>query len=368
MSEQIPNPDWNKFLAVDPFNSQNEVEGFISHHNSDDYGAILIEKINGISCEQLIYCTPKIRYPFDKENRWTFPKAKAIERFRKYDGTNIFAYSYQDSNGTKFVSYKTRLLPFVQQSKFGPFLEMWKEMLVKYPDIPKFILNSGLNLSFELWGMRNPHLVKYIDVPLEASLLFARKGQIILPPSRIEFANALSTASLNGVVTKDYVWTYQQTQQELEEQLSETEDGYIGDEGEVWYLLDETGKWNLFKLKPATIEAIHWAAGGIGKNVIWATIENSFEQFDIPTVDNIRELLLEEFPKEEIEKVHYSIERQLVEAIKNHEFKLQVLAKYNALGMSILNQKLEVMRALSSKFARGDMKKVFSHIWNSAAK
>lgn len=357
--------DWSPFFQQDPFNKNNLVEGFLCHTNNDHYGSLFITSVNYESSIQCIATTPKIKYPFDHENKWHFPKAKKIERYLKLDGTNIFAFSYTDAKQNKFVSYKTRLLPFVQQSKFGPFLEMWREILKRHPSIPGYVLGSGLNLSFELWGARNPHLVRYTE-PLEASLLFARKGQDILPPSSIPGFD-FPSVQFRGLVDKDYVWSYQQAQAEAEATLSELEDGggYLGMEGEVWYLQTEDGKWTPWKCKPETIEAIHWAAGGIGKNVLRATIANSFESYDVPTIENIKELLLEEFPKEEIEKVHYSIAKQLVEAIREHEFELLVLTEYRALGMSIITQKAEVMRGLSQKFARGDMKRVFSHVWNS---
>jgi len=362
--------DWSSFAQEDAFNSGNYVEGHISRHSGDDYGALYIQKVNGIKCSQLIYCTPKIQYPFDSTGHWHWPKAKIIERYEKLDGTNIFAYKYVDSKGGEFLSYKTRLLPFIGNSRFGPFLDMWNEILKTNSKIVRLCKYSRENFSFELWGARNPHLVKY-EVPLKASLLFARSGQKIIPCNHIVQTinpDLYDCASFRGNVDRDYIWNYQESQKNLEASLKEVEDGYMGQEGEVWYLQDESGQWIMFKCKPETIEQIHWSAGGIGKNIIKATIENAFENWDCPTVDQIKGLLKEEFSESEIEKIHYSIIKHLDEAIKNHEFALSVLREYRSLGLSILENKSGVMRALSSKFNRGEITKVFSVIWNSEIK
>lgn len=367
-------PDWSKFETIDPFNG-NLIAGKISHTSNDFYGALYIETVNSISVPQIILCTPKLHYPFGKSESeqkiFNFPKAVEVFKYLKLDGTNIFGYLYHDVDGKEFVSYKTRLLPFVQESKFGPFLSMWKSMLEKYPVIPHIIKNEGYNASFELWGGRNAHLIKY-EIPLEASLLFFRErstGRVVPPnvPGFMKDCNIV-TAEFLGRLEKDYVSEYHKDQDELEKGLTETEDGYRGQEGEVWYLLDESRIWNLYKLKPETIEAIHWSAGGIGKNILAATIENAFESWETPTVENIKELLLEEFLAPEIEKVHYGIVRQLERAIENHKFVVEVLEKYKILGLSIITQKRETMQAMSSLYPKGQMSKVFSTIYNSAVK
>ena len=280
----------------------------------------------------------------------------------------MFAYRYHDAKGNEFVSYKTRLLPFLQQSRFGPFLEMWKEMLNKYPIIPKLPWLLDANLSFELWGARNPHLVKY-SIPLATSLLFARKGQKILPPSELVHESVLGLqAPTRGEISADYTWNYQQSREILESTLSETEDGYMGVEGEVWYLQGDTKQWILFKCKPETIELIHWAAGGIGKNIIRATIENAFENWDEPTIDQVKQLLKEEFAADEIEKIHYSITKHLKEATEYHLFKENVLLEYATLGVSILDDKISVMRQLSKWFDKKQMRKVYGIVWNEEIK
>jgi hypothetical protein len=359
--------EWNSFATTDPFNN-NFVEGNISRHSGDDYGALLIQKVNGDKVPQLIYCTPKLAYPFDHNGNWHWPKAKRIERYEKLDGTNVFSFRYVDSRGGEYVSFKTRLLPFLGQSKFGPFLQMWKEILKDFPILIRLPLLTGMNISYELWGARNPHLVRY-EKPLAASILFARSGRKLIPPSQLTLPDGVSSlvAPFRGLVDKDYVWEYQQAKGVLESNLREVEDGYAGSEGEVWYLQDETGSWILYKCKPETIEMIHWAAGGIGRNVLRATIENAFENWNEPTVDQIRELLLEEFSEVEVDKAQHAIEHHLKEALKYHILVNDVLSAYSDLGMSILDDKATVMRALAPKFRKDQMRKVFNIIWAHTA-
>ena len=358
--------DWVPFATTDPFNN-NFVEGKISHHHGDDYGALSIEKVNGDKMPQLIYCTPKLAYPFDQNGNWHWPKALTIERYDKLDGTNVFAYRYRDAKGQAYLSYKLRIQPFVKNSRFGPFLDMWRELLKAQPVIARLPWLLAMNLSFEIWGARNPHLVKY-EVPLAVSLLFARLLGNILPPSQLKHEAVKDLqAPYQGHVDKDYTWWYQQSQQMLGEGLTELEDGFSGTEGEVWYLLDTTGRWIMFKCKPEVIELIHWAAGGIGKNTIRATIENAFENWDEPTVEQVKGLLREEFQDMDIDKVEESIAKHLDLALAQHEFQEKVMKVYSGLGMNILEDKAGVMRAISSQFNRAEMGKVYAIIWAHTA-
>lgn len=352
--------DYSEFCAVDPYNN-NELQGYISRHSSDLYGALMITKVNGVKCPQLIYCTPKLQYPFDRSGHWHFPKARRIERYEKLDGTNIFAYRYRDANSAEYVSFKTRLLPFVGNSRFGPFKDMLDSLLT--PALKVLPLRSGLNLSFELWGARNPHLILY-ERPLALTLLFGRSGQRVLPPSAIQAT--CEAASLKGLVDREYVWYYTEAQREMERSLSPVDANYLGSEGEVWYLLDERGDWTMFKCKPETIEAIHFSSGGIGKEIIRATCRNAFENWDIPTVEQVSDLLREEFPPHEVEKVFFSIRKHLAEELVVRVFRVNVMTEYRALGISILEDKRTVMRALSGKFKRDEMKRVYSTIMAEA--
>ena len=361
---------WMPFGEEDPFH-HTFVEGYICREQGDLYGALMLLKIDHEQAPQFIFCTPKLAYPFTTDAlgqvHWRFPKARLIQRYEKLDGTNVFSFRYTDAKGRSLVSFKTRLTPLLRDSRFGPFLSMWKEMIRQYPAIPSLPLRLGMNLSYELWGARNPHLVRYTSPPLEASLLFARDGRKILPPSALG-QPPVPTAPHRGDVDRDYIWRYQESQKQMDGTLRPTDDGgYLGTEGEVWYVQTEDGLWTPFKCKPETIEAIHWSSSAIDKNIILATCQNAFENWDDPTVDNVRDLLLEEFQPNEVEKVYSLIARCLDETRSRYEFRKTVLDAYRALGMDILTNKREVMRALSAQFPKERMSHVYTVIATEVA-
>ena len=364
--------DWNSFETIDPFNPQNFVTGLISRNLGSDYGSLVIENVNGIELNnpQKIYCTPKMHYPFNEDDKWIAPEAQTIERYIKLDGTNIFAFSYNDSVGNKFVSYKTRLRPFLSDSKFGPFTAMWNEIMqTKGFDshLVNLIKDYDINLSFELYGGRNPHLIQY-SVPLASLLLFGRKGDKIIPPEHLPSIITKNIPTVDMVekldTQSDYMEYYKRIQDDFEADLSagDAADTYIGDEGEVWYLLDVQNNWTQFKLKPHLIEKIHWANGGIGKNMIIAACYKAVENWDSPTINEVIQVLSEDYTQQEIDKIYYGIEKNLSDIQKQIEFKNLVLAEYKILDMNILANKKDVMRSLSTKFKREDMKHIFSII------
>ena len=360
--------DYQEFCEIDPFNPENEVAGFISRKATEYYGALLITEINGKKVSsQLIMGTPKMHYPFDSRpdgsRNYKFPSAKNIEIYEKLDGTNVLAYYYSDGE-YRYLTYKTRLRPFLQSGRFGDFLNMWKEVGIPYEEeIRREMDRSDCNLSFELYGLRNPHLVVYAK-PLDIALLFGvtNIGRI-LPPSQLKNPDVPIVNRLK-VIDKDYALNYEEMREELQAGLKQEEEGYYsGTEGTVWYLNTPDDKCLQLKCKPETIEAIHFSAGvGISRNVIIATCWNAFENVDTLTLDFIKQLLLEEFKPEIIEAKHYLIEECIVFVTKEAEFRKGVVEDYRKLDMNILLQKADVMRIMAQKYAKKDMRKVYSII------
>jgi len=364
--------DYDIFILKDPFNPHNEVEGYISRKSNEYYGALVITAINGRKVpEQLIMATPKMHYPFDTRadgsRNYAFPSAKEIEIYEKLDGTNILAYFYTDGDN-RYLTYKTRLRPFLSSSKFGDFETMWREMLERQgeTEIKREMIRSMCNLSFELYGSRNPHLIVYNNA-LDIALLFGvtNTGRI-LSPTNLKNPD-LPIVSRMKIINKDYVWNYEETQHELQATLKQEEEGYYsGVEGTVWYLHTNDGRCLQYKCKPETIESIHFSAGarGLSKNIVIATCWNAFENTDSPTPDFIKQLLLEEF-KPEI------IEDNLIDTCLNFvkseaDFRNKVLEAYKDIGDNILLNKRDVMRGLASKFPRERMGKVYSIIMSYA--
>lgn len=357
--------EFTYFKEKDPFNLHNELEGYVSHDSNYKYGALLITHINNTPTEQIIYCTPKIPYPFDKNGNWHFPTAEKIESYRKIDGTNIFMYRYFHNN-IRYITFKTRLNPFIKNSKFGPFLDMWNEILQKYGKENFHDLNrkNNMNISFELFGSRNKHLIEY-DISLDIALLFAVDYQgKIYPPSQIDLLTfsgfSFPTAGLNRTITKQYVENYKMAQLNMNDALKETEDGYKGEEGEVWYIKTLDGKWSMVKCKPEIIEKIHFAAGGPDKNTILATCYNVFENFDELNFENVKLLLSEEFPEKTINDKKDLILSCIDQINSEMEFKDKIVNQYKKLNLNIFENKVEVMRHFSTLYPKTLMRKIYN--------
>jgi len=368
--EEIFGKDYKEFCEIDPYNPQNEVRGYISRRATEYYGALVITHVNGMLVkEQLIMGTPKMHYPFTTtqigERKYCFPIANKIEIFEKLDGTNILIYSYTDGDNV-FYTCKTRLMPFVNAgSKWGNFFAMWNEVAGDdFEYTCNLLAAHNCNLSFELYGARNPHLVIY-DVPLAYALLFGvtNAGNII-PPTQIDCR--LPKAQLLSVVDKNYEDSYLALQKQLEGNLRKLgDDAYAGVEGAVWYLQTIDKRTIQYKCKPETIEIIHFSQGkGISKNSILATCWNALENTDKLTVDFIKQLLLEEFETPKVEANHYLIESCIRIVEDALIFRDRVLNEYKAIGIDIKLDKVAVMRKISEKFERNEMSKVYTTIMN----
>ena len=288
-AEELLGTRCKPFTEVDPFNKGNTVEGLIGIHSDHRYGSLFITSINGFDEEQLIFATPKLHYPFDKVGRYDFPSAQTIETYTKLDGTNIFMFRYT-AQGRTYTSYKTRLRPFLASlGRFGDFLDMWKEMLLNYPDIPKlFLTNPQMDgFSFELYGSLNRHLMKY-SVALDTALLFAIKGDAeVIPPSWLNLESlALPVVTLESKITGNYVWEYEQSQETMNAALKDTDVGLEGQEGTVWYLLTKDGAW----LQLKCLDGRSRILTKFGWRTLWSIITHTNEDVEVLSLNEATRL------------------------------------------------------------------------------
>ncbi len=355
------------FELEDPFNPGNLVKGFISKRSDNRYGALAITHVNGEEAFQIIYATPKQKYPFDKNGKYRFPEAEKIEVYEKLDGTNVLAFNYQAA-GKTFQSYKLRLSPFVRNSRFGNFLDMWQELLLRYPGLDGICQANGCSLSFELYGSRNIHLVRY-RTSLDTALLFGvSPGGELLSPSCLSDTRGLPTPTLLAEIRtrEELEVEYNRLRKEMEAKNSKDEEGIItGTEGGVWYLLDTLGETRQFKCKPESVEQVHWSAGGIGINTIKATAHNVLETESEITLEATMELLREEFSQEQLDVSRPRIEKVVSEMRAHYRLQGEVMERYLALGVSIKENKGAVMREMAKHFPKGDVRRVFTIISNS---
>jgi len=348
-----------EFEQEDVFND-NILKGVICRRSDNRYGTLILFQINEEETEQIIYCTPKIKYPFDKNGDYRWPNGiDELRAWSKLDGTNICAYHYKYKE-KDYVTYKTRLKPVVVDSKFGRFYSMWNELLDSQDWIVKLInSNPNYNLSFELYGSRNPITIKY-DIPLATAFLFGvrRTDSVIKPPSEfnspVDFLTPISFATLGENSTIKY------KNLRYGFNLENMDDLKI--EGAVFYgHITGDPSWRMWKCKSEQIEKIHWAFGGIPKNALWVTAINTFEDIDEPTIDDYKELLKEEFTETQIIKSINKVKKMFDKAKEHMELVVKVnqlweLAKNK--GFDICQDKVETMRFLSKFFNKKDMSKV----------
>src|SRR5262245_33856498 len=128
--------------------------------------------------------------------------------------------------------------------------------------------------------------------------------------------------------------------------------------GMIWDVEQPDGCVVLFKCKPESVEAIHWAAG-INKAAVMATCWNLLETQDELIYETLLPLLLEEYDAEEIERYRPHIDDCIGKVRSTLAYEERVLTAYRATGRSLRTHKSEVMRALSVQFDRSEMKRVY---------
>lgn len=356
---KVPEKELRYFEETDYFNN-NFLQGYICNRSDYRYGSLVLTKINDEVCEQVVYCTPKLHYPFDKQGKFNWPPISQLEVWDKLDGTNILAYHYT-YQGKDYVSFKTRLTPVIKNStNFGLFYSLWEEYYNSNFWIKEVIQNNpDYNLSFELFGSRNPITVVY-DKDLEVNLLFGvrRSDHIIKPPSQL---NTSLKTKLPQKFEISSISDLDKMYQMLREQCSDKNRDFLSTEGVVLYAFCNEPSWRQFKCKAKQIEEIHWADSSIPKHSIWTTAINCFENVDEPTLDDLIELLKEEYTVQQIERCRIRLSKIFKSVLEHMDFVKQVneiwqLAKKE--GFNIKEDKNSTMRFISKYFDRRDMRKV----------
>jgi len=366
LAQQIIDLDskWLKSFDVeDPFNKTIKLQGFLSHKPDHRYGALVITHVDGKEAPQLILATPKLHYPFGKDGKFHFPPIKKIHIYEKLDGTNVLAYRYRDADGNSYLTYKLRLYPVLRNSRWGSFLDMWHELVQKHPAITQLVSENNCYISFEMYGMRNAHLMLY-DVDLATAALFGiREDATIVPVFNLNLFDVPTAPFIDEISAKDDpVKKYAEIRETMEQRMKHTDDEkLIGMEGTVWYIEEPNSRVTMWKCKPESVEEIHWAAG-INTKAVLATCWNYLETGDILNYENLLPLLLEEYQQREIDNFRHHIDRCITQVNQEVEFRERVLNEYDKLGVSIYQDKAAVMRAMSQHFNRADMRKVYTTI------
>ena len=355
------------FDATDPFNQDVRLEGFLCQRPDHRYGALALLRVDGRPAPQRIFATPKLHYPFGKDDRFHFPPIQMAHLYEKIDGTNVLAYRYEDADGRRRLTYKLRLAPVLRNSKWGPFLDYWRELLARHPELPGLVDANDCHISFEMYGARNAHLIAY-EIPLEAVILFGVRpaDATVVAPFQLQ-VGGVPVAPLLGKLDagEDPVARFQLLREEMERRNRPAADDQLsGTEGAVWYVSEPSGRVTLWKCKPESVEEIHWATG-INKAAVIATCWNALEVSDTLDYEVLLPLLLEEYQADDIEKYRANIDDAIRQVNLEQAFRQSVRDAYESArtqGLSLTRNKAEVMRLLSTQFPRERMKHVYSAI------
>ncbi|MFH1547633.1 MAG: hypothetical protein ABIC57_04045, partial [bacterium] len=226
------------------------------------------------------------------------------------------------------------------------------------------------NLSFELFGSRNPITIQY-DFPLEVNLLFAvdRLAPIVIPPSKLHLHEDTKLPKKYSFVQGDDT-TLTDIYNDFRAKSSEKNKDALLTEGLVMYANTGDPSWRMFKCKPEEIEKIHWTATGvIPKNSLFTTGMNTFESFDNPNLENFLELLKEEYPQELLTKNTFKIQKVWGEVCVRIDFIKSVNTVWKLAidnGFDVTKDKRETMRFVSQHFHKSIMSKVGTVILKQA--
>ena len=381
----------NYFEYYDPYNNCNVVKGTVAVYGREIYGRLTILSVNDVELPtpQIIHCTPRLYYPlvqYDSEGKYErtlffTPRKKNIRQiigYEKLDGTNIFGYVYYDVDGNPFVTYKPRLRPFLTNSVMGPWQDLFNRC--KPEGLDEYILSSGYNLSMEMWGGLNCHLIDYPDNDIELSILFGRNrnnDNIVTLSEMSDIPSNFHTpkhhlSHINTISQDKAYQSYVSVQNQIEKSNKLISDGshfsniiYQGSEGMVWYVKPEDEDyWQLFKLKPPSIEIIHRTTGLDGKinlSEIKAACWKAYELTDKPEIEDVKSLLSEDYPETMIN----TSQEKIVECLQNIQeeiiFNGKVREIYHNLSNDInkLNKK-EVMPLVMQYFNKKQNRNVFN--------
>ena len=361
----------SSFEEKDVFNNNQLIKGYLCRQSDHRYGALIICSVDDEDTDpQVIYCTPKLHYPFEKNSKldetrkYRFPKFIKVEVYPKHDGTNILQYSYRNNYGRRFITYKTRLTPVIKANNYGDFVSLWKQILEENHNlgIDDHLKHGAVTKSYELYGYRNHHLVRYNN-PLSAQLLFLvnQHDASILPPKNFGVEPLTTITSKENLI--EFYERLRDTATKNNKLINEkSDDEYLeGTEGYVFYVLDTDSNWHMLKCKAEQAEQIHWATGSLPKNIIMATVWNALESIEDIKYSHVAQLLEEEFSKQQVAKSAIRV-NQCISIVKEKlKLRKKVLGLYNTSGLDFNKDgKGTVMRYLSGYIDKGKMQHAYT--------
>ncbi|MFZ1506393.1 MAG: hypothetical protein WAV74_06355 [Anaerolineae bacterium] len=305
---------WQPFDATSPGGIP--FAGYLCRQESDKLGMLAVTTLNRQERLEFIPAMPKIHYPYvqDREGRLQVSIPVPINivdaRFTvKLDGTAIIFYPLTDAQGQVLeVVARTRLLPMLMPSRWGDWLGLLADVLPNRGPVEAAVREQHVVLVFELWGYRNPHLVRY-EQPLALTLHTAIRHR--KPVSHRRLADIAQRYGLALAPTLEaaapdpagLAVAYRRWQARLETENQAAGQDVFVQEGAILVLSTvETATY--WKCKPPSIEEIHWQAGQhiskeIVRQALLKLLENGYD-FAAGGVEDLQAALEGDFDPQQV--------------------------------------------------------------------
>ncbi|MBI3764706.1 MAG: hypothetical protein HY260_22935 [Chloroflexi bacterium] len=311
----VPPKYWQPFDATSPGGVA--FTGYVCRQESEKLGMLAMTSVGGKERLEFIYAMPKIHYPYQQDRHGQMqlvipvPQNVTDARFTiKLDGTAIIWWPLTDAEGNVLeVVPRTRLQPVLTPSRWGDWNKLLAEALPDKSGVERAVREQGVVLAFELWGYRNPHLIKY-ETPLAITLHTAIRHKKIVShrlladmAGRFGF-NLVESIEVARPDSTGLAEAYRRWQEKMEERNKSAGEGVFVDEGAV-LVISTTETATYYKCKPPSIEEIHWAVGRhiskeIVRQVLYKMLENGYD-FDAGKAEDAMTELEADFQPPEIE-------------------------------------------------------------------
>lgn len=366
---------WQPFAVASPGGIS--FAGYICRHESEKLGMLAITELAGQERLEFVYAMPKIHYPydFDRDGRpivaISVPQNIVDARFTlKLDGTAIIFYPLKDASGQLLeVIPRTRLQPVLAASRWGDWWGLLDEAMPDRSRVEEAVRVQDAVLIFELWGYRNPHLVRY-ETPLALTLhtavrhrkvasfrrltdIAARYGFDLIPTLEVAAPNAAGLAE-----------AYRRWQERMEAANRAAGEGVFTQEGAILVLSTaETATY--WKCKPPSIEEIHWASGAtISRETILQALHKMLENgydFSPGRVEDLQAMLEADYDPREIEGAADLIQREYLDFTVEMQRRAWLRQLVQDSGLDVRDLP-NLMRHLSQHYPKREMRWVYASV------
>jgi hypothetical protein len=301
------------------------------------------------------------------------PQNATDARFNiKLDGSCIIFYPLTDEAGSIIeVVPRTRLQATLTPSRWGDWQALLDEAMPDRVNLERAVREQNTILCFELWGYRNPHLIKY-DTPLALTLHTGIRHKrpvsyrILADIARrygLPLVESIEVAELKSDSLRH---AYLAWQEEMERRNREAGQDTFVEEGAI-LMISTPRTATYYKCKPPSIEEIHWAMGAsLSKEIILQALfkmrENGYD-FTAGQVEDLMDELEADFDRPLIEAQGSLIRRVWMEYVMELQRKEWLRYLVDESGLDPHETPLpDMMRYLSRHYPGNQMSWVYNTV------